>query len=114
MNENKFNSKTTAVPQGSAVAGRNAVLELLASGRSVEKIYLQKDGTGASKKILALAKERKIPLSFADKKKLDFLKNGDYKSLRRKLDEPNVKLPDDSSEFELKTALLQHMLKNEK
>lgn len=60
------------------VAGRNAVLELLSSSRGVEKIYLQKDGEGSLKKILALAREKKIPVSFADKAKLSAIAGGTF------------------------------------
>lgn len=60
------------------VAGRNAVLELLSSGRSIEKIYLQKDGEGSLKRIVAIAKEKKIPLSYADKQKLTLLAGGTF------------------------------------
>lgn len=48
------------------------------------------------------------------KNKLDFLKCGKYKSFRHRLEEPYVKLPEGASEFELKTALLKHMLESEK
>lgn len=60
------------------VAGRNAVLELLSSGRGIEKIYLQKDGEGSLKKIVAVAKEKKIPLSYAEKQKLTLLAGGSF------------------------------------
>lgn len=73
MNEKKYAHKPASLSEGSVVAGRNAVLELLSSGRGVEKIYLQKDGQGSAKRILSLAKEKKVPVSFADKKKLEML-----------------------------------------
>lgn len=60
------------------VAGRNAVLEFLSSGTPVEKIYLQQDARGAARKIFAIAKEKKIPVSFADKEKLRALSGGDH------------------------------------
>lgn len=53
------------------IYGRNAVLELLSAGRSVDKIYLLRDGEGSLKKIYAMAKERGIPLGFAEREKLD-------------------------------------------
>ncbi len=64
--------------EGGVVAGRNAVTELLLSGRPVEKVFLQKDGEGALKKILHLAKEKKIPVSFADKGKLQTLAGASF------------------------------------
>ncbi len=64
--------------ESAVVAGRNAVLELFSSGRGIEKIYLQKDGEGSLKKILALAKEKKIPISFAEKSKLSAMCGGSF------------------------------------
>lgn len=60
-----------------AVAGRNAVAELVRSGRDVDKIFV-KDGEweGAIKDIVALAKERGIPVVEAGKQKLDKLCGG--------------------------------------
>lgn len=55
------------------IYGRNAVLELLSTHRSVDKIYLLRDGEGSLRKIYALAKERGVPLGFADREKLDRL-----------------------------------------
>lgn len=63
---------------GEIVAGRNAVLELLSSPRPVDKIYLQKDGEGSLKKIVSLAKEKKIPLAYADRKRLQLLCGGSF------------------------------------
>ena len=43
------------------VEGRNAVLELLESGRDINKIYISKgERHGSINKIIAIAKERKI------------------------------------------------------
>ncbi len=82
MKTNEFKSKRDFSDRdpsdGRVVAGRNAVLELLRSPRSIEKIFLQKDGEGSYKKILSLAKERKIPISFADKSKLIALCGGTF------------------------------------
>ena len=60
-----------------AVAGRNAVAELIRSGRDVDKVFV-KDGEweGAIKEIVALAKERGIPVAMAGKQKLDKLCGG--------------------------------------
>ncbi|MBE6713471.1 MAG: 23S rRNA (guanosine(2251)-2'-O)-methyltransferase RlmB [Ruminococcaceae bacterium] len=78
-NETYKKTPRDAVPsEGAVVAGRNAVLELLSSGRAIEKIYLQKDGEGSLKKIVAIAKEKKIPLSYADKQKLTALAGGSF------------------------------------
>lgn len=56
------------------VIGRNAVLELLKSGREIENVLLAKgEREGSVKQISALCKERGIPIKYADKKKLDFM-----------------------------------------
>ena len=57
--------------------GRNAVTELLRSGRDIDKIFL-KDGEweGSIKNIAAMAKERGIPVVSAGKSKLDKLAPG--------------------------------------
>lgn len=61
----------------SAVCGRNAVSELLKSGRDVDKIFV-KDGVweGSIKEIVALAKEKGIPVLSCGKSKLDKLAPG--------------------------------------
>lgn len=52
--------------------GRNAVLEVLKSGRDVEKIYLQKGGVeGTLRRIAGQAKERGIVVQEVAKQKLD-------------------------------------------
>ena len=58
------------------VFGRNAVLEVFASGAGIDKIYLQKDGEGSARKIFSLAKEQKIPVSLVPREKLDVLTRG--------------------------------------
>lgn len=60
-----------AEPNPNAVAGRNAVRELLASGRDIEKIYIQKgDKEGSILKLIGEASARKIPLVETEKNKL--------------------------------------------
>ena len=84
-----FDNESSAVGKGNsddhevtlntenAVAGRNAVAELVRSGRDVDKIFV-KDGEweGAIKDIVALAKERGIPVVEAGRQKLDKLCGG--------------------------------------
>lgn len=55
----------------SIVIGRNPVMEALKSGRTVEKLFIQKDGEGSIGKIYRLAKDRSIPVVYSDKKSLD-------------------------------------------
>lgn len=75
MNELEKNAPANAAREG-IVAGRNAVTELLLSGRSAEKIYLQRGAEGSAKKIFSLAKERKIPVSVVEKEKLNAMACG--------------------------------------
>ncbi len=54
------------------VEGRNAVLELLQSGKDINKIYVQNgEMHGSIHKILAIAKEKKIIVVKVDKQKLN-------------------------------------------
>jgi len=54
------------------IEGRNPVIEALRSGRPIDKILVQTgEKHGSVIKILALAKEKKIAVSYADKAKLD-------------------------------------------
>ena len=56
----------------SLVYGRNAVKELLNSGKDIDKIYLQKGSReGSVNALVAKAKERGIPFIDVDKTKLD-------------------------------------------
>lgn len=71
-------SLETSGSQVRTVAGRNAVLELLASGHPVDKIFVQRSAAGSLKRILAIAAERKIPVSQADSSKLFTLAGGDF------------------------------------
>ncbi len=69
--------QTEAESTGSVVAGRNAVLELLKSGRSVDKIYIQTGAReGSVTVIVAEAAKRGVPAVDADRRKLDMLCGG--------------------------------------
>lgn len=58
-NENKYQDQ---------VEGRNAVLELLESGKDINKIFIEKgDKQGSINKIIAKARERKIVITEVDK-----------------------------------------------
>jgi 23S rRNA (guanosine2251-2'-O)-methyltransferase len=52
------------------VYGRNPVLEALASGAGIERIYMQKGIEGAGTKIYALAKKAGIPVTSLDRRAL--------------------------------------------
>ena len=53
------------------IAGRNAVLELLGSGRAIDKILMQKGAEGSAGRIFALAREQGVRVQFADRGALD-------------------------------------------
>lgn len=57
--------------------GRNAVKELLSGERDIEKIYVQRgEVEGSIKVLIAMARERKIPISELEKQKLDSMARG--------------------------------------
>lgn len=59
------------------VIGRNAVAELLKSGREVENVLIAKgEPEGSINKIIALCREKKIVIKNVDRKKLDFMSAG--------------------------------------
>ena len=54
------------------IEGRNAVIELLESGKDINKIYITKgDKTGSINKIIAMAKEQKVVLVEKDKNQME-------------------------------------------
>ncbi len=59
------------------VFGRNSVIELLNSDRTINKLYVQKgEGYGSIKKIIDLARNKKIVISEVHKSKLDEMTDG--------------------------------------
>jgi len=61
----------------SHISGRNAVKELLSSGRDIDKIYVQRgEREGSVKVLIAKASERKIPIIEVEKSKLDSMCGG--------------------------------------
>ena len=61
----------------SVISGRNAVKELLSSGRDIEKIYVQTgEREGSVKLLIGLAAERRIQIAEVTKQKLDILSGG--------------------------------------
>ncbi|MBR2743204.1 MAG: 23S rRNA (guanosine(2251)-2'-O)-methyltransferase RlmB [Clostridia bacterium] len=65
------------------VFGRNPVMEILKSGRAVDKLFVQKGSReGSIQKIISLARERRIVISEAEKPKLDSLcQNGAHQGV---------------------------------
>lgn len=73
----ELNRKVCGIMDFQYVAGRNPVLEVLKTGREVEKIYIQKgELQGSIKKIIGIAKEKNIVVQQVDKNKLDSLAKG--------------------------------------
>ena len=65
-------------PDENVVSGRNAVKELLSSGRDIEKFYVQSgEREGSVNLLLGIASERKIPIMEVDRTKLDYLSGGE-------------------------------------
>lgn len=61
-----------SVPEEGLVIGRNAVRELLKSGRAVDKLFVQKgEREGSIVVLIAQARERKIPIVECDRVRLD-------------------------------------------
>ena len=59
------------------IAGRNSVRELLASGRTIDKILVQKgERTGSITSLIAEARSRQIPVVECEKSKLDYVSGG--------------------------------------
>ena len=70
------NENDSEEPEG-LVVGRNAVKELLADGRDVEKIYIQRgEREGSINLLVGMASERRIPIIELDKAKLDRMSHG--------------------------------------
>lgn len=53
------------------IIGRNPVMEAVKSGRTIEKILMQKDGEGSIRKIASLARERGLQIQYVDRLALD-------------------------------------------
>lgn len=68
------NEKIDSSAEQDLIIGRNAVREALRSGRAADHLLVAKGAAGGSlTPLLALCKERKIPIKEADSKKLDQL-----------------------------------------
>lgn len=75
MDREKFNKKNIKEDEklfDDQVEGRNSVLELLESGKDINKIFIEKgERQGSINKIIAIAKERKIVICEIDKNKFN-------------------------------------------
>ncbi|MBR6546399.1 MAG: 23S rRNA (guanosine(2251)-2'-O)-methyltransferase RlmB, partial [Clostridia bacterium] len=76
----KVKRETPRTPDENAenrVFGRNAVRELLASGRDIDKIYVSGgEREGSILRLIGEARERRIPIVECDRRKLDLLSGG--------------------------------------
>lgn len=69
--------KYSAAVDENVISGRNAVRELLANGRDIEKIYIQSgDREGSVNLLIGMASERKINIIEVNKTKLDEISGG--------------------------------------
>lgn len=72
--KNRFRSGNPPEGQENIVTGRNPVIEVLRSGKTVDKILVAKgEREGTVRKILAMAKARGIPVLDADRARLELL-----------------------------------------
>lgn len=55
------------------IIGRNPVAEAIKSGRTIDKILMQRDGEGSIKKIASMARERGLQIQYVEKIALDRL-----------------------------------------
>lgn len=60
----------------SLIIGRNPVIEAMRSGREIEKLLIAKDAEGSIKKIIGMAKEKKIQYQLVEKSALDRISDG--------------------------------------
>ncbi len=75
--ETEFGADMDENAEASVVGGRNAVLELLKSGRAIDKLFVRRgDREGSITMIVAMALERKIPVIEVEKTKLDSMTGG--------------------------------------
>lgn len=73
--ENRKKDNERQTEDSGIIAGRNAVRELLKSGREIDKIVVS-GREGSIVALVAEAKERRIPVVNADNAKLDYLARG--------------------------------------
>ena len=77
-NKRKETPKVETLPNDeNVIVGRNAVKELLAGGRDVDKIFVQLgEREGSINLLIGIAKERKIPVIEVERSKLDSMSGG--------------------------------------
>ena len=76
-NKRRNFAKPAQETDGTVIVGRNPIMELIKSGKDVEKLYIQRgEREGSITKIFAEAKKRGIVITEVDKKRLDELALG--------------------------------------
>ena len=74
---NRTYNKNEKTKNTDIIEGRNAVIELLESGKDINKIFIQKgEKHGSINKIIAMAKEKRIVVVEQEKRKLDEMSAG--------------------------------------
>lgn len=73
---NKRRDKTSGGDEQTLICGRNAVIEALKSGRTIDLLYVNKTAGGSISHICAMAAERDIPVKQVDARRLDLMCSG--------------------------------------
>lgn len=72
-----YHERRTPAPEDNNITGgRNAVMEMLKSGRPIDKIWIKNGGEGSLKLIAAMARERGVPLLYVERPVLDAMLPG--------------------------------------
>ena len=73
----RYNSSESAVLDENTVIGRNAVKELLSSGRDIDKLYITSgEREGSINMLIGIAKERGLPIVECERSRLDAMAAG--------------------------------------
>jgi 23S rRNA (guanosine2251-2'-O)-methyltransferase len=74
---------TRQIEKGSdeLIFGRNPVMEVIRSGKNIDKVIIQKNIDGGGKKIYSMAKNAGIPLQVVDKAALDRMCSGAHQGV---------------------------------
>lgn len=73
-NYNNFNDDNFKSEGNDKIEGRNPIIEALKSDREIDKLLIAKGAeTGSMKKVIGMAKEKGIAISFVERKKLDMM-----------------------------------------
>ena len=88
MNKKNFKEEKQYQDQ---VEGRNAVIELLESGRDINKIFVSNgEKNGSINKILAMAKEKRVIVTEVNRKKLEEMQKNLEEYMNNRNDISNI------------------------